>query len=134
MKLKCGLHRQQQDAVQGRAKPTSLVCHTHSQTETRMDCMLYELVPFGEENEVIANNNISTHLHVCACEDVFLSLSGPKLEFQQLQQFICLPEMPRPLFLCDEREILEWIKEDLTKSSGGICSDLTSCVANAQLI
>lgn len=70
VKLKCGLHRQQQDAVQGRAKPTSLVCHTHSQTETRMDCMLYELVPFGEENEVIANNNISTHLHVCACEDM----------------------------------------------------------------
>lgn len=86
MKLKCGLHRQQQDAVQGRAKPTSLVCHTHSQTETRMDCMLYELVPFGEENEVIANN-ISTHLHMCACEDMTFFLLSIHVSF--LICYIC---------------------------------------------
>lgn len=65
MKLKCGLRRQQQDAVEGRAKPTSCIHHTHSQIKACMHCTVYEVVPFGEENVATANNNISTHLHPC---------------------------------------------------------------------
>lgn len=59
---------------------------THSQIETCMDCMLHELVPFGEENEVIANN-ISTHLHMCACEDMTFFLLSIHVSF--LICYIC---------------------------------------------